>query len=84
MKSISAPKGQKNPQNTLPKIIVSIVTARVTIANPGITDRDAMKVRYPVSGLMRRNHLVSMLYASGKLIAMKNENKKRTKKNVWE
>ena len=60
-----APRGQKKPQNALPKTIVTTVTTSVVIAKPGIIERDAMNVRYPVSGLTRKSHLQSIAYARG-------------------
>jgi hypothetical protein len=81
MKSTIAPKGQKNPQKTLPKTAVIAVMISTTIAKPGTIEREAMTVRNPFKGFMRRSHLVSMLYASGKLRATKKEIKKIRKKN---
>ena len=56
-----APRGQKNPQKTLPKTAVIAVMISATRANPGMIDREAMKVKNAFRGFTRISHLVSML-----------------------
>jgi hypothetical protein len=64
-KSIRLPRGQKNPQNNLPKIAVIDTTTSTIIEYSIIILRDAMKESNPGNGLMRRNHLPSIRYAVG-------------------